>query len=1119
MQLTAPHPTSPKGEGRSGNLELIIRVMKLTAILLFAICMQVAARSDGQTVTLSVKNAPIKEVFREIQKQTGLNLVVNEKILSSAGKVTLDVRNMPVAEVLKLCLRNEPLSFSIIDGTIVIKSSPSILNQNMLDALPPPITVRGRVVNENGEPVRATVTVKGTSNAISTNDNGEFVLENVDENASLIITGISVQRLEVKVNGRTNLNVSIKTKVAEGEDIIIKAGYYDVKKREATGSISRVDAKTIEKQPVSNPLQALQGRMSGVNIQQSTGIPGGGFKIEIRGRNSLRTGADGGIDGNLPLYVVDGVPFTSTSLTSGYISGSLLSSGNPLSTINPSEIESIEVLKDADATAIYGSRGANGVVLITTKRAKTAKTKVEANVNKGIGRVPHFMNLLNTQQYLTMRNEAFTNDAEIPDMFNAPDLIIWDTTRYTDWQKELIGGTSHNINANVSLAGGNEQTQFTFGGGYYRETSVLPGLSRDNAFQRVSGRLTIRHQSENKKLSIESSINYSSSINKLPTIDFTGLATTLAPNAPKLFDESGNLNWENSTWTNPLASLKRRYKGVIDNLITSASLGYEVLTGLNIKSTLGYTTMQVNEMSTSPLSAYDPADLQNGRTGSSVFGESGIKTWIIEPQADYKKKIGNGILSILIGGTFQQSTQQGKAIDGYGYTSDAFLQNISAATTLNISENTSSDYRYAASFARLNYNWNKKYIINLTGRRDGSSRFGPGRRFANFGAVGTAWIFSEENFIKSHLPFLSFGKLRMSYGTTGSDAIGNYQFLQTYSATSYPYANTSGLALTRLANPDYSWEVNKKFEAAFELGFIDDRIMLSGSYYLNRSTNQLVGLPLPAITGQSNVQFNLPATVENKGWEIQVSTKNIDKDHFKWTTDFNITLPQNMLVKFPDLEKFPAYVSRYDVGKSIYSYKAFQFNQVDPQSGLYSMVDLNNDGNISFDSDYTALKKVTQTLFGGIGNSFQFKGIQLDFFFQFVQQTGFDYRLTYIRPGTLSNQPTDVLERWQKPNDISRIQQFSALDPTGAVSSAYYENVSSDNLVTDASFIRMKNISLSWQLPPTWMKRVKLEGCRIYFQGQNLFTITKFIGLDPETQLSTSLPPLRVLTAGINLSL
>lgn len=1099
--------------------KLVRRLLALPVMifmLLTATCLQLSAGSISQTVNFTGKNVTLQTVFDAVAKQTGYTVFYNYQLLKHAKKVTLDVKNASIEKVMEEALKEQELTFKIVEKTIIIKL------KEKTDALPAeqpavmrPVDIKGRIINENGEPVVASILVKGSGKGTTSNNEGFFELMEVDPNATLVVSGVSIETREIKINGQSNLTITVKISASEEGAVTINAGYYSVSNRERTGNISKTGYKTIERQPVSSPLQAIQGRMPGVYIQQSTGSPGGGFKIQIRGRNSLRTSSNSDVDGNLPLYLVDGVPFTSTSLTSPAASGTLLSGGGPLSAINPNDIASIEVLKDADATAIYGSRGSNGVILITTKSGKAGKTKVEANVYHGISRVAHFMEVLNTSQYITMRKEAFSNDNVIPDAGRAPDLMLWDTTRYTDWQKVMIGGSGHTTNAQLSISGGTERTQVALGAGYYRETSVFPGNSE---FHRVSGRLSVNHQSENKKLNMQGSVNYSSAINTLPAIDLTGPATSLAPNAPALYDSTGKLNWENSSWNNPMADMEKKYKGVTDNLVANAMLGYMILPGLTLKSTFGYTTMRVNENTTNPMSSFDPAYLVYGLTASSLFANGNVKTWIVEPQADYSKKIGDGVLSVLVGATFQESVQKNESLMGDGYTNDAFLQNIQAATMITIMENEYSEYRYTAAFARVNYNWNSRYIFNLTGRRDGSSRFGPGKRFANFGAMGAAWIFSDENLIAEHMPFLSFGKLRASYGTTGSDAIGNYMFLETYSTTSYPYAGTGGLLLTRLGNPDYSWEINKKLEAGLELGFAKDRIQLSTSYYLNRSTDQLVGLPLPVITGQSSIQYNLPATVENRGWEIQLSTVNISKGKFRWSTEANITLPTNKLVAFPDLDKFPAYRNRYDLGKSVFTYKGYVFDGVNPQTGIYRYVDRNNDGSIT-NADYAGIKKLAQFFFGGIGNNLRYKNIQLDFFVQFVKQNGYDPGIYFFTPGTLGNQPAEVMNRWQKPGDNTNVQRFTATDPMGQLHPAYSLNVASDNLITDASFVRLKNVSLSWQLPLVWARNIGLNEMRIYLQGQNLFTITRYKGPDPETQSASLLPPLRVLTAGIQLSL
>lgn len=1113
-------------------LRELMRICAVQAMVAVFLCGVTLAHSNyaqllDQEISVTIDDLSFEEALKQIGDAAKVKFAYSVDHLAGERHVSLSVDKHTLRDVLEELLTPRHIRYKVHDreSTITLmkmtendRRHRSFRSEDIheVTAHPLPISVSGIVRDGATQIVMpgVNVLVKGSTRGTTTDADGRYALA-AEDNDILVFSFIGYASVEVTVNERTVIDVAMAEDALSLNEVIVNAGYWTVKDQERTGNISRIAATEIQKQPVSNPLQALQGRMTGVYIQQTTGVPGGAFKIQVRGQNSLRTGSDGLANGNLPLYLVDGVPMTSTSLSSRALSGSSIAGGNPLSAINPNDIESIEVLKDADATAIYGSRGANGVVLITTKRASAGKPKIDLDLYHGIGQVSNFMDLLSAGQYLEMRREAFKNDSVAPSATNAPDLLAWDTTRYTHWQKELIGGTGHITNGQISFSGGSEKTQFLLSGGYYRETTVFPG---DNFFQRASGRMSVRHQSDDRKLNIESAINYSSSFSSIPSTDFTGPAISLAPVAPALFDDNGNLNWENSTWTNPLASMKREYESNTDNLVTNVSLSYEVLPGLNIKSDLGYTSMYVNEHRTNPLSAVDPS-YAAFRTGSANFGDGRLKTWIVEPHMDYTRKLGAGVFTVLIGSTFQQSIATSKTMEGSGYTNDAFLENLRAAGSIRVSENTYSDYKYAAVFARLNYSWKEKYILNLTGRRDGSSRFGPGRRFADFGAAGAAWIFSNEPFAVEHLSFLSFGKIRTSYGTTGSDAIGNYQFLETYSPTVYPYAGSSGLVLTRLANPDYSWETNKKFESGVELGFWKDRVTFSGSYYLNRATGQLVGLPLPVITGQSSVQFNLPATVQNRGWEFQLSTINIKTDQVRWSTNFNITLPENQLIAFPDLEKFPSYMSRYDVGKSVYIYKAYQSAGVDPQTGLYTIVDLDNDASVSSPGDLIGLKTISQSFYGGVGSTLAYERLELDLFLQFVKQTGMDYKQSFGVPGWLSNQPQLVMERWQRPGDHSTIERFAAVDPTASVIIGYYNNVASDDAVGDASFIRLKNVSLSYHLPSRWTKKLKMEGSRIYVQGQNLLTITRYSGLDPETQSSQLLPPLRILTFGIQITL
>ena len=355
-------------------------------------------------------------------------------------------------------------------------------------------------------------------------------------------------------------------------------------------------------------------------------------------------------------------------------------------------------------------------------------------------------------------------------------------------------------------------------------------------------------------------------------------------------------------------------------------------------------------------------------------------------------------------------------------------------------------------------------------------------------------------------------------GITGNDQIGDYQYLDTWSPGRYPYQSNSVLNPNRLLNANYGWETNKKYEAALEFGLFKDRILATFAYFQNRSGDQLVGYPLPQLTGFPSIQANLNAVVENKGWEFDFSTINVKKKNISWTSTFNITIPVNRLVAYPGIEQ-SSYLYKYKVGQSLFIQERYRYTGIDPTTGIYTFEDVDKDGAISYPNDLQTKKKVTQIFYGGLQNSIQVKNFQFDLFFQFVKQTGFNYILFQSAPGFESNQPNIVLKHWQKPGDVSNIQRYTqdySSDAYNAYSnSAYY----ADNSISDASFIRLKNLSVSYQLPGKWKQQLHLESCKVYLRAQNLFTFSNYLGLDPETQNFTYVPTLRIVTAGIQLTL
>lgn len=1104
-------------------LTKIVMVMKITAILLLTACLQVTANGYSQgKITLSAKNALLKSVLNDIKKQTGYQYFFVDQWEQEAKKVNIEVINASLEDVLELCFKDQPFSYAIVKKTIVIRQKDKIQISNQLPTAL--IDVRGRVVDENGKPVNGvTVTIKGTKTATSTNENGEFSFKTIDKSATLIFTSVNMEAFEVRVGDRNDMLVNLKTKVSGLDEVQIIA-YGTTTQRLSTGSVSSVKAEDIGKQPVSNPLLALEGRVPGLVITQSTGMPGSGVAVQIRGQNSIANGND-------PFYVIDGVPYNSQLLPGlgsvlGY-SGSIQIAntyGNPLSYLNPSDIENIAVLKDADATAIYGSRAANGAILITTKKGKVGQTKVDINMQNGWGKITRKLGLLNTKEYLEMRHEAIANDGLTTGPTDYDINGTWDTTKYTDWQKELIGRTSQYTNLNGTVSGGNTNTQYLIGAAYHRETTVFPG---DFSDQKGSLHFNINNVSSNQKFRVLLSGNYLADNNSLPGVDITPIAIRTAPDAPTLYNKDRTLNWAPSSsgagsWGSgvgqPLAYLLQKFKNKTSNLVGNSLLTYELFHGLEIKSSFGYTNTQTNELSTIPLVYFDPYfSFLGNRLRSARYAINNIKSWIVEPQISYSKTLNKGKLTVLVGATVEQCNSNGQILNGSGYSSDLVLEDVRSATVVTVQSTTASVYKYNALFGRLNYNFNDKYLLNLTARRDGSSRFGPVSQFHDFGAAGIGWIFSKEKIVQRIFHFLNFGKIRANYGTTGNDQIGDYQYLDIYSSTSVgnPYQGANGLMINNLFNANLQWEETRKLEVGLDLGFLKERILFTGSYYRNRSSNQLVGYPLPSTTGFTTISENLLATVQNTGIELSLNTINIKTNSLQWSSSFNLTIPQNKLISFPSF----ANNVYYGVGRALNIAQVYHFLSVDTQTGEYQFEDAKGKPTSTpdFSTDANTFINLYPKFYGGLQNSFNYKGIQLDFLFQFVRQIGHNY-LFGFRPGfKMFNQPVTVVNRWKAPGDVSEIQRYSAN------SSIFQEFLNaantSDRAYSDASFIRLKSISLSWQLPNRLIQKAHFNFFKIYMQGQNLLTFTKYIGLDPETMSFTTLPPLKVLTVGLQLGL
>jgi TonB-linked SusC/RagA family outer membrane protein len=1158
----------------------IIMRINFTTLILIAGMLHVSASSIAQKINLSEKNAPLIKVFDKIRSQTGYDFLVSTSMLKDAKPVNINVRNAELQDVLTKIFNYQNLNFKITDKSVVVfkKEMPAGTSAaNKAYTTDMGISFRGQVVNAQTKEVLpgVSISVLGSKIGTASDNDGYFTLKGVTETSIFIIQSIGFNKTEIpfaaieniagqetlliggtKVSnfdkGYLRFELSPATTTLDETQII---AYGKTSQRYNTGSVATISSVEIEQQPVTNVLQALEGRVPGLTITQTNGAPGAATLTQIRGQNSLSNnptlpGALQASSFNQPLYIIDGVPIATqnTNTTTPSLAGApgagyfrYFGGLSPLNSINPNDIESISVLKDADATSIYGSQGSNGVILITTKKGKSGKEQFDISLNSGPTSASRTAEMMNTAQYLAMRNEADKNGDHTANITQDPDLTLYDQLKYTDWVKQFYGGTGHHTDLHLSLSGGSENTNYLISGGETHETYDFPGDFADN---RLSLHTSFSHKSSDKKFTVDFGTDYSYDYNNSTGSLNAGSAFTLAPNTPNLTDGNGNLIWDYKGYsfdnlpqggTNPSAYLQQLANTGTSNLNTHMQLAYQLLPSLKLAVNAGYNRITIENFSGTPIASENPAD---GYLGTAGFGNNYTETINIEPQLNFSKTIGKGSLNILVGGTYRKNRGEGTSIFGYNYSNDALLHSISGAGGISASDNDAI-YKYIAGFARINYVWDGKYILNLTGNRNGSSNFGPEKRFGNFGSAGAGWILTEERFLQKLLPFLSFAKISGNYGTSGSDGIQPYQYQPNWQPVSTfgGYQGVIGYNPVNPLNPTYAWSVDKKFNESLELGFLKNRLYLNFTAYQNKSSDQLVDYTEPITTGFSSITANAPYTVENKGTEISITSKNIVGKDFQWSSSFNISHNANKITKFPDLASSP-YANQYVLGRSTSSIPLIPFVGVDPATGLFQY--RKADGTVAYNpnntsgfnnvgGDETKLIDLAPKYIGGLNNTFVYKGFSLSVFFQFSKQMGQNYLYPVYSaayggiPGVaLVNEPAALLSRWQKPGDISQIQRltagrYSTLDRQAITAANVFDN--STGAYSDASYIRLKNVSFAYSLPKSALKKLFIQGCTFYINAQNLFLITGYKVGDPETQSIYSIPPQRTIVAGLNLDI
>lgn len=970
--------------------------------------------------------------------------------------------------------------------------------------------IRGRVLNDSANPLPgATVQLRSKRYGVATDSLGNFsIVWSIDD--TLDISHVSFKAFELPwKRTKKPLIVQLISKDPM-PPVAITTGYFSKEKGNTAGA-SQIKVGI---NPGNDVLKIIQENISGVLAPPTSGLPGSTHKFQFRGNTSLGSLSEANYrPSNSPLFVVNGIPWApalrpvnqlTTMVGEPKAPGISAAGSDPFFTINPLDIESITLLKDAEATAIYGARGANGVILITTKKGTSRQPRLTISVSYGAGRSLPTMALMNTSQYLAMRREAFRNDNITPTAAQAPDLLVWDTTRNQDVSKLLLNGTARSLNEHFSFSQGDSLFQFLLNGGFSSQSSVLPSNIYGKRWSLLSD---FSFRSKNKKLKTGISAYSSISENKW-LAENVMYATLLAPNAPVLKDSAGNFIWNEKGYSfrNPLSYFQNIDYIQTRNTLLHTYVQYKIFSRLRFETSIGYQRINVEEKNKLPASAQNP-DL--APTGSYNEANNQFTTWIVEPGLHYTDNFGEHLqVQALLGASWSSQLNNWWVQRYSGYTNDGLLGIPSAAQASTYTSDRSR-YLFLSTFARIKLTYKSKYFLSATARRDGSSRFGPENRYANFGAIGAGWIFWETN----KNGYNSFAKLRGSFGSTGNDQIGDYAYLNIWNTASQSYQGLNGIYPSGLANPYYQWEVTRKLEVGIEL-LINNNFSTTITAYRNRSKNQIINFVLPGQTGFGQVAKNFPAIIENTGIETDAAFKKT-WGHFSWCSKLTLAIPKNKLVRFDDLEN-SNYANKLMIGKPLNIVIVQRFTGVNASTGLYTIAD----------QEEKLAGSLDPVFFGGLHNTLKFKQVELSTYLEFRKQKAphiLTYMYNYLPPGQtndafFSNQPTDLENRWRAPGDEASWQKVST-QTTGSVKNAINNWLNSDAQLVDASYLRLKNVQGSFAFPDKFCEKRHIKEASVYISADNLFTITPFKGADPELQAPFSLPLQKTITIGVQVTL
>lgn len=1052
-------------------------------------------------ISLELSNSKLIKAFTEIEKKTNFQFTYDKFFIDKDQRITVNLSNTSVADILRYMSKEASLQFRIINNNIhVMKQEPNKpVIANVETAASPEVLVSGRVTDEKGEPLPGVnIVIAGTGTGTVTDAAGEYRLNVPSAESTLQFSFIGYVTQQVVVGAQAVINVVMQSDVTSLNEIVV-VGYGTEQKALLTGSVGIMKSDRIKDLPVPSIDGAMQGQVAGVQVSQNSGTPGGGMSVRIRGISSIGST-------NQPLYIIDGIPVTTGDYAQVGYEGQGI---NALADLNPNDIESISVLKDAAAASIYGARGTNGIVVITTKRGKSEKSTVNVNAYYGVQQVWRKLNMLDARQWMEYRNDLSPGSFSQSQMDNI--------TTNTDWQ-DVIFRTAPISNYEISTSGGSSKTKFFISGNYFDQDGTLIGTG----YKRGNGRINIDHQ-----LSDKFSIGTSLGLTYSKTNRVEGDQTLQGPlpngiSTPAIFpvyNEDGSYN-QSGPYSNAVSIANE----AINENYTFRTIGniygeYQLLPGLTATSKWGLDFFNLREH------AYESTKTVQGAKYNGLGFETytNVFNFVSNNTLRYQKSFDRHNLEVMAGYSFEKKNTRSSFIRGQDFA-DINLQYLNSAATIVSASSSGLDEGIRSFFGRANYNFANKYIVSLSGRMDASSRFGPNNRNGFFPAASVAWRISEEDFLKN-IPQISQLKIRSSYGLTGNNDIAPFLYAPLYGVGD-SYGGQPGISPNSIPNPDLKWESTSQLDLGLDFGLFDDRIVITGDYYYKRTKDLLLSRPLPSSSGFSSITQNV-GEVENKGFELTIQSQNLVRGDFKWSSQLNFSANRNKVLKLYNnqpIDNLGRGSNRIQEGEPIGIFYSYRSLGVDPSTGDIVFADTNGDGQITAD-DRTKVGNPNPKFIGGFTNNLTYKGFDLSVFMQFSYGNdvfnGSRLFLESLQGG--DNQIEAVTRRWRAPGDITDIPRATS-DPVKATEN---KRVSS-RFIEDGSYLRVKNVTFGYTFNNDLIRRLSMSSLRVYFSGQNLLTFTKFSGLDPEVNyrgndnevIGTDFftyPQARAYTFGINI--